>query len=139
MKFKIALILLSAFSLTGCITAYMISDEEAFKLGKEEKMTMECLSRYSNISDLKNISNLPDVGIGERLKFAAKETIGGTVFGQGRYNFIKRDYIFHKSVENHMDIINKARIINIQPNFQECKLYVEHYENIYRTLKYQGF
>ena len=37
MKFKIALILLSAFSLTGCITAYMISDEEAFKLGREEK------------------------------------------------------------------------------------------------------
>ena len=102
MKFKIALILLSAFSLTGCITAYMISDEEAFKLGREEKMTIECLSRYSNISDLKNISNLPDVGIGERLKFAAKETIGGTVFGQGRYNFIKRDYEFYVELRREL-------------------------------------
>lgn len=139
MNLKKLLILLPIFSLTACFSTFMISDEEAFKIGKEEKMTELCLMKYSSIPELRSLSSLPNVGIGMHLNNLAYETIGNTVFGQGRFNYIKRDYIFQKSFKNHEPIIAQGRNININPNIQDCQLYLNHYESAYYRLKAQGY
>lgn len=138
MKFKKSLVLLSALQLSGCFSTFFVSDEEAKKLGYEEGMTTQCL-QYSPIPELRNLTSLPDVGIGQALKMFAYETIGSTVFGAGRFNYIKQDYLFQKSAESHQDMINNARKSVSKPNKNTCKIYLDTYESAYYRLKAQGY
>ncbi|MDG6232139.1 hypothetical protein P9J70_11765 [Glaesserella parasuis] len=138
MSFKKTFIVFSTLTLSGCFSTFFISDEEAIKLGREEGMTIQCL-KYSQIPELRNVADLPNVGVVQQLRYFAHETIGSTVFGSGRFNYIKRDYLFQKSVENHQEIINQARANVIKPNKSSCKLYLDTYETPYYRLKAQGY
>ncbi|QLB18577.1 hypothetical protein [Mannheimia granulomatis] len=137
MKSKLLLSLFSAFTLSGCLfSQYMVTDEEAYKWGKEEGITMACL-QYSKIPEVRNIpmfSKASDIGIVYELRQLAYNTVGESVFGQ-RFHHIKNDYLFHKSGENRQSIMDKARSENSRVSAELCSSYLRHYENAFYQLK----
>lgn len=138
MKSKLLLPLFSAFTLSGCIffSQYLVTDEEAYKWGKEEAITKACLN-YSKIPEVKNLMNLnqyPNVGIVNELRSIAYNTVGESVFGK-RYHHIKNDYLFRSSGESRQGIMDKARSENSQVSAELCSPYLRHYENAFYQLK----
>ncbi|MFA9499313.1 hypothetical protein ACERCG_02475 [Mannheimia sp. E30BD] len=136
MKYKYLFSIISTFALSGCLfSQYMMSDEQAYKWGKEEGITAACL-KYSKITDMKNIMNFqyPTVGIMKELRIIAEHTIGESVFGK-RYYHIRNDYFFQSSGEARADIIAKARNENSRVSTEICSPYLRHYENTYYQLK----
>lgn len=63
------------------------------------------------------------------------ETIGQTVFGEGRFNAIKDDYVFYKSMANKSSITAQARNQKLNLRMDDCKPYLDHYERAYYGLK----
>lgn len=140
MKLKKSIAVLSLFALSGCFSTFFVSDEEARQIGYEEGKTFQCL-KYSNINELRNLNDLPEVGIVYQLKMFGYETVGATVFGAGRFNYIKRDYLFQKSVKNRKSIIAQARnqALNAKLSKAYCQIYLNTYENAYYQFKAQGY
>ncbi|MDO4698519.1 MAG: hypothetical protein Q4A60_07595 [Pasteurellaceae bacterium] len=137
MNLKHMLIIFPVFSLSGCLFSdYMVSDQEAYQLGKESKITELCLNK-SHIQALRNLSNQPSIGIYSELQFLARETIGSSVLG-GRYQAMKRDYLFHSSMDRRKHIFQRAMSDIQQVTSSQCKPYLDHYESAYYRLKAQG-
>lgn len=137
MKSKLLISLFSAFTLSGCLfSQYLVTDEEAYKWGKEEGITMACL-KYSKIPEVKNItqfSKAPDIGIMYELRLLAYNTVGESVFGK-RFHHIKNDYLFQSSGESRQGIMDKARSENSRVSAELCSPYLRHYENAFYQLK----
>lgn len=137
MKSKLLISLFSAFTLSGCLfSQYLATDEEAYKVGKEEGITMACL-QYSKIPEVRNIpmfSKAPNIGIMNELRQLAYHTIGESVFGK-RFYHIKNDALFHSSIESRKDITDKARSENSRVSAELCSPYLRHYENAFYQLK----
>lgn len=137
MKSKLLISLFSAFTLSGCLfSQYLATDEEAYKVGKEEGITMACL-KYSKIPEVRNIaefSEAPNIGIMNELRQLAYYTIGESVFGK-RFYHIKNDALFHSSIKSRQDITDKARSENSRVSAELCSPYLRHYENAFYQLK----
>lgn len=137
MKYKHLLSIISTFTLSGCLfSQYMMSDEQAYKWGKEEGITTACLN-YSKIPEVKNLMNLsqyPNVGLVNELRLIAYDTIGTSIYGP-RFHQLKRDYLFKKTGESRQAIMDKARNENSRVSAEICSPYLRHYENTYYQLK----
>lgn len=134
MKVKYTTLIISTFLLSSCVTMYFASEQDAYQWGIEENKTINCLN-YSHINDLHNLYSKPTIGIFKEMSRIVYETIGQTVFGEGRFNAIKDDYVFYKSMVNKSNITAQARNQKLNLSMNDCKPYLDHYESVYYGLK----